>query len=96
MLAGMLNDEYQNEAKHFQSMPAGPAKNDELKKAQSMLDTVIDAYAHAIALAESNANMQQVRTQYLHDLEAYYRYRHNNSTEGMQQLIDKYKPPAKP
>ena len=28
MLAGMLNDEYQNEAKHFQSMPAGPAKND--------------------------------------------------------------------
>ena len=96
MLAGILNDEYQNEAKHYQSLPAGPAKNDELKKAQAMLDAVIDAYAHAIALSESNANMQQVRTQYLHDLEAYYRYRHNNSTEGMQQLIDKYKTPAKP
>ena len=96
MLAGMLNEEYQNEAKHYQSLPAGSAKNDELNKAQSMLDTVIDAYAHAIALAEGNANMQQVRTQYLHDLEAYWRYRHNNSTEGMQQLIDKYKSPAKP
>lgn len=96
MLAGMLNDEYQNEAKHYQSLPAGPAKTDELKKAQAMLDAVIDAYAHAIALAEGNANMQQARTQYLHDLEAYYRYRHNNSTEGMQQLIDKYKTPAKP
>src|SRR5205085_63706 len=52
MLAGMLNDEYQNEAKHYQSLPAGPAKTDELKKAQAMLDAVIDAYAHAIALAE--------------------------------------------
>jgi len=96
MLAGMLNEEYQTEAKHYQSLPAGPAKTDELKKAQAMLDAVIDAYAHAIALAEGNANMQQARTQYLHDLEAYYRYRHNNSTEGMQQLIDKYKTPAKP
>jgi len=96
MLAGILNDEYQDEAKHYQGMPAGPAKNDELKKAQAMLDAVIDAYAHAIAVSEGSANMQQVRTQYLHDLEAYYRYRHNNSTEGMQQLIDKYKTPAKP
>src|SRR5438105_4333718 len=96
MLAGILNDEYQNEARHYQSLPAGPARTDELKKAQAMLDAVIDAYAHAIALSEGNANMQQVRTQYLHDLEAYYRYRHNNSTEGMQQLIDKYKTPAKP
>ena len=51
MLAGMLNDEYQNEAKHYQSLPAGPAKTDELKKAQAMLYAVIDAYAHAIALA---------------------------------------------
>jgi len=96
MLAGMLNEEYQNEAKHYQSMPAGQAKNDELKKAQAMLDAVIDAYAHAIAASEGNANMQQVRMQYLHDLEAYYRYRHNNSTEGMQQMIDKYKSAAKP
>src|SRR5436853_1647773 len=63
MLAGMLNDEYQNEAKHYQSLPAGPAKTDELKKAQSMLDTVIDAYAHAIAPLEGNANMQPARTQ---------------------------------
>jgi hypothetical protein len=61
-----------------------------------MLDNVIEAYAHAVALAESNPNLQQVRQQYLQDLEAYYKYRHHNSTEGMQQLIDKYKTPAKP
>ena len=27
-------------------------------------------------------------------LTAYYKYRHNGSTDGMQQLIDKYKKPA--
>lgn len=96
MLAGIINDEYQNQARRYQAAPAGKAKDDELKKAQGLLDSVIDAYAHAIAVSEGKANMQQVRTQYLQDLEAYYKYRHNNSTEGMQQLIDKYKAPAKP
>ena len=95
MLGGLSNQDYQDAAKHFQAMPAGPAREEELKKVQAMLDQVIDAYAHAVALSEGNAALQQVRQQYLSDLEAYYKYRHNGSTEGMQQLIDKYKP-AKP
>jgi hypothetical protein len=95
MIAGMVNDEYQAQAKHYQSMASGPARDAELKKAQSLLDAVIDSYAHAIAVSEGNATLQTVRQQYLQDLEAYYKYRHNNSTTGMQQLIDKYKT-AKP
>jgi tetratricopeptide (TPR) repeat protein len=91
MLTGILNDEYQAEAKRYQAMTAGPAKQAELQKAQGMLDGVIDAYAHAIALSEGNTAFQAIRQQYLQDLEAYYKYRHNNSTAGMQQLIDKYK-----
>lgn len=96
MLAGMVNDEYQTQAKRYQSMPAGAARDAELKKAQTMLDAVIDAYAHAIAVSEGNTTLQPVRQQYLQDLEAYYKYRHNNSAQGMQQLIDKYKTAAKP
>jgi len=96
MLAGIVNDEYQTTAKKYQGMPAGPAKDEELKKAQGLMDATIDAYAHAIALSEGNAALQSVRQQYLQDLEAYYKYRHHNSTEGMQALIDKYKAPAKP
>jgi hypothetical protein len=96
MLAGILNNEYQNQAKRYQSMPSGDSRDAELKKAQALLDAVIDAYAHAIAVSEGNATLQQVRQQYLQDLEAYYKYRHNNSTQGMQQLIDKYKVAAKP
>jgi hypothetical protein len=95
LLAGILNEEYQEGAKHYKGMPDGPAKDEELKKVLVVLDQVIDAYAHTIALSEGNDRLQPVRQQYLQDLESYYKYRHNNSTEGMQQLIDKYKVPAK-
>jgi hypothetical protein len=90
-----LNEEYQSGAKRYLAMPDGPAKADELQKVLSSLDRVIDAYAHMLALSEGNDRLQPVRQQYLQDLESYYKYRHNNSTEGMQQLIDKYKVPAK-
>ena len=95
MLAGLTNQEYQDAAKHYQSMPDGAARDEELKKVQTLLDAVIDSYAHAIAISEGNAALQQVRQQDLSDLEMYYKYRHNGSTDGMQQLIDKYKS-AKP
>ena len=95
LLAGILNEDYQAKATRYKGMPAGPAKDAELKTVLAFLDQVIDAYAHTIALAEGNAPLQPIRQQYLQDLEAYYKYRHNNSTEGMQQLIDKYKVPAK-
>ena len=48
------------------------------------------------AVTEGNARYEQVRRQFLQDLESYYKYRHNGSTEGMQQLIVKYKSAAKP
>ena len=56
----------------------------------------IDAYAHAVAVSEGNAALQPVRQQFMQDLEAYYKYRHNNSTAGMQELINKYKVTPKP
>jgi hypothetical protein len=91
LLAGILNEEYQDGATRYKGMPDGPAKDQELKKVLASLDQVIDAYARTIALSEGNARLQAARQQFLEDLEAYYKYRHNNSTAGMQQLIDKYK-----
>jgi hypothetical protein len=96
MLAGIINEEYQTSAKKYQGMPAGPAKDEELKKAQAAMDAAIDAYAHAVAVSEGNATLQPVRQQFMQDLEAYYKYRHNNSTAGMQELINKYKVTPKP
>lgn len=95
LIAGILNEEYQEKGSHYRGMPDGPAKDAELKTVLAFLDQVIDAYAHTIALSEGNAALQPIRQQYLQDLASYYKYRHNNSAEGMQQLIDKYKVPAK-
>lgn len=93
IIGSLDNDEYQKMAQQYKGMPAGAAQDEMLKKAQAQLDQVIDAYAHAVALAEADARYQKLREQLIPDLEAYYKYRHNNSTEGLQQLIDKYKKP---
>jgi hypothetical protein len=77
-------------------MPSGKAKNEEYPKVMALLDNVIDVLARVIALSEGNAQLEQARQQSIHDLESYYKYRHSNSTEGMQQLVDKYKLSAKP
>jgi tetratricopeptide (TPR) repeat protein len=96
MLVDILDTEYQDMARRYQAMPSGNAKNAEYPKVIAALDKVIDTMARVIALSEGDARLTQARQQSLKDLEIYYKYRHNNSTEGMQQLIDKYKVAAKP
>jgi len=90
MLAGILNDEYNTEAQRIRALPEGQAKQDAMQSVLTMLDQVIEAYARMLAVSESDARFAQVRQAYMQDFEAYYKYRHH-STEGMQQLIDKYK-----
>jgi hypothetical protein len=96
MLVDIFDTEYQDLAKRYQAMPSGNAKNAEYPKVVAALDKVIDTLARAIATAEGDARLAPARQQALKDLEIYYKYRHDNSTEGMQQLIDKYKVAAKP
>lgn len=69
----------------------GPAKQAVLQKVQAHVDKMIDLYARAVASMDGNAQYQPAVAQLRQDLESNYKYRHNNSTEGMQQLIDKYK-----
>lgn len=88
MLANIANDEYQKLASQYNSTHA-PAM---LQQAQDKLDRVIDLYAHAVALAEARPETKSLSDQLMPDLQNYYKFRHNNSTEGLQQLIAKYRP----
>jgi len=90
MLAGIANDEYNTEAARVRALPEGAAKQEAMQKVIPLLDQVIEAYAHALAASESDARFAQARQGYLEDFQTYYKFRHH-STEGMQQLIDKYK-----
>lgn len=92
LIGALSNEEYQQTVQQHKAA-SGAAKDELLKKAHAQLDQVIDAWAHAVALTLGDARYDQTRTQLMQDLESYYKYR-RGSTEGMQQLIDKYKKPA--
>lgn len=95
LLGSISYDEYQRAAQTYKNMPGGNAKNDLLKKITQLIDSVIDEYAHALALSEGQPAYQKLHDSVLEDTALLYKYGHNNSTDGLQQLIDKYKSPAK-
>lgn len=95
-LGGLTDDEYTAVAQSVQSLPAGKEKQDALRKATELMDKVIDLYARALGAAAGKAEYKVMYDQVLESITPYYKYRHNRSTDGLQQLIDKYKAPAKP
>ncbi len=96
-LAGSINTDYQQAAKKYQSMSDGPDRDAQLKKVYALLDRMIDTDAHFLALSDGNAQLAAIRQQEMQYLETNYKFRHEGKTDGMQQLIDKYKAaPAKP
>ena len=91
LIGTMLNEEYEQIAKEYKSASPGPLKDAMLKQAHAKMDEIIDRYAQAVGLSEGKAGYQQLHDQILQDLQSYYAYRHGGKTDGMQQLIDKYK-----
>ncbi len=96
ILGGLINMEYTALATKHRTMPAGEEKQQTQKKAEGLIDELIDAYAHVVALAGGRPEYQALSQQVTEDLTTYYKYRHNQSVEGLQQLIDKYKVQPKP
>jgi hypothetical protein len=93
LLASISNDDYQKTAETYKNMPDGNAKNDLHNKVNQLMDKVIDLYAHAVALSEGKAGYEKMHDQMLEDMTPYYKYRHQNSTDGLQKLVDSYKLP---
>jgi tetratricopeptide (TPR) repeat protein len=91
LMGHMLNDEYKEKAEEFQKQSAGPLKDVKLKEAEGTMDQVIEAWARVVALSEGNPQYQQLHDAVLQDLQSYFKYRHNGSSDGLQLLIDKYK-----
>jgi len=96
LLSKVKNDQYMAGAKQLQGAPPSAARTETEKKLTSQLDEVIELYAHAIGLMEGKPQFQPLHDQLLPDLTSYYKYRHNNSTTGLQELINKYKQPTTP
>ena len=94
ILGNLKNDDYLFMAKQYNVLPAGAEKEAALKKAQAQMDKVIELYAQAIGTSGERPEYKPVRDQLMPALEDYYKSRHNGSTDGLRQLIDKYKQTA--
>jgi hypothetical protein len=91
VLGGLADEEYEALVNKYKSART-PAEGDAmLKKAQEQLDRVIELYAQAVALSEAKPEYKQISDQLTPALQSYYKFRHNGSTDGLQQLLDKYK-----
>jgi hypothetical protein len=95
LLSELTYDEYETLTKQYNVAPAAE-KAATLAKAQAALDKVIETYAQAVAMTEGNAQYQQAHDGIKEEVTKFYKFRHNNSDAGLQQLLDKYKKPATP
>lgn len=92
LLSELTYDQYETLSKEYNVAPAAQ-KPAALAKAQAALDKVVETYAQAVGMTEGNAQYQQAHDALKDDATKFYKFRHNNSDAGLQQLFDKYKKP---
>lgn len=93
LLGTMVEADYEKFAEQHKAQSPGPLKDELLNQAHGKMDEIIDLYAHAVALSEGKPEYKNLHDQILEALQTYYKYRHKGSTDGLQQLMDKYKKP---
>jgi hypothetical protein len=52
-----------------------------------VIDRIIDAYARAVALSGTDAQYREARARWTEQLTGFYKFRHNDSTEGLEAYI---------
>ena len=90
-LARVINAEYLEQKDSYEAMKEETSKQEAQKKLDSLLDSMIDAYARAVGLATGRVEYQSVLQSVIPDLTKYYKMRHNQSTKGLQELVNRYR-----
>ena len=79
-----LSEDY---TKRFGNQPESPESKAALENINKMMDKIIDAYARAVALASKDPQQQGPRIQWLNRLTELYKFRHDQSDAGLNELI---------
>ncbi|MGI9107390.1 MAG: hypothetical protein ACR2G4_14210 [Pyrinomonadaceae bacterium] len=83
--------EYEPLAKRFRGeVSRGPETEEDkaaLAKILFVIDRIIDAYARAVALSGTDAQYQEAHVRWKEQLTGFYKFRHNDSTEGLEAYI---------
>lgn len=78
-----LSEDY----KQYTGKAESPEQKLALENIYQIVDRMIDAYARAIALAGSDPKNQQNKTLWTENLSGWYKFRHNKSETGMNELV---------
>ncbi|HEY8459841.1 MAG TPA: hypothetical protein VIM99_05635 [Blastocatellia bacterium] len=89
MLRNIANEEYMALAERYQKERNQTVLNEALQK----MDELIDWLARAAAVTEGNAQQEPIYKQIMEQLNEMYAFRHDNKTDGLKELIQKYKKP---
>ena len=79
-----LSDDY---SKKFGNQPESPESKAALENVNKVVDKMIDAYARAIALAQKDPAQASAMAQWQARLTQFYKFRHDNSDVGLNELI---------
>jgi len=79
-----LSEDY---TKRFGNQPESTESKAALENINKMMDKIIDAYARAVALASKDPQQQGPRTQWMNRLTELYKFRHEDSDAGLNELI---------
>jgi hypothetical protein len=89
MISNILNDEYTQLGQRYQTEKKQALLNEALQK----MDELIDWLARATAATEGHAQYQALSGQLMEQLKSYYSFRHEGKTDGLKELVQKYKKP---
>lgn len=89
MLRNIANEEYTALAERYQA----ERKQSQLNEAFQKMDELIDWLARAAAITEGDAKYEAMNKQIMDQLNEMYAFRHESKTDGLKELIQKYKKP---
>ena len=71
----------------FDGKPESPESKLALANIEQVIDRMIDAYARAVALAGTDPKHQVNKKEWIESLTTWYKYRHNQSDAGLNEMI---------
>ena len=71
----------------FKDKPESPEQKLALANIEQVIDRMIDAYARAVALAGNNPTYAANKKEWMDALTTWYKYRHNQSETGLNEMI---------
>jgi hypothetical protein len=91
LAAAYAASEYEPQSKEFGEKFGGkeatPESTAALEQINATVDRITDALARAVALSGTETQYAEARTRWMQELTRFYKFRHNDSTNGLEAYI---------